>query len=119
MPRGFSKSSESRRGRSSTGGNRSRQPKGKVRNGKSVQYSIKGAKGHTKYIGTTNNPTRRAAQHQHSGKMGPGDRLVVETRPTSRSKAEGVERAKLRSFRQDNGRNPQHNKTNDGKYHPR
>lgn len=119
MPRGFSKSRGSRKGRSSTGGNRSSQPKGQVRNGKSVQYSIKGAKGQTKYIGTTNNPSRRAAQHQRSGKIEPGDRLVVETRPTSRSKAEGVEKAKLRSFRQDNGRNPQHNKTNDGKYHPR
>ena len=119
MPRGFSKGRGSRRGQSSTGGNRSSRRKGQVRNGKSVQYAIKGAGGQTKYIGTTNNPTRRAAQHKQSGKMGSGDRVVVETRPTSRSKAEGVERAKLKSFRQNNGRNPQHNRTNDGKYHPR
>lgn len=119
MPRGFSKGRGSRRGRSSTGGNRSSRQKGQVKNGKSVQYSIEGADGKTKYIGTTNNPSRRAGQHKKSGKLGSGDRLVVETRPTSRSKVERVEKAKLKSFRQNNGRNPQHNVTNDGKYHPR
>jgi len=119
VPRGFSKGRGSRRGRSSTGGTRSSRPKGQVRKGKSVQYSIKGADGKTKYIGTTNNPSRRASQHKKSGKLGSGDRLVVETRPTTRSKAERVEKAKLKSFRQNNGRNPQHNRTNDGKYHPR
>jgi len=119
MPRGFSKGRGSRRGRSSTGGTRSSRPKGQVKKGKSVQYSIKGGDGQTKYIGTTNNPSRRAGQHKKSGKLEPGDRLVVETRPTSRTKAERVEKAKLKSFRQNNGRNPQYNKTNDGQYHPR
>ena len=128
MPRGFSRggggggsgrgNSSSGRGRSSQP-SRASQPKGQVRDGKSVQYSIKGSDGQTKYIGTTNNPTRRAAQHQETGKMGPGDRMNVETRPTSRSKAESVEGGKLRTHRQTHGRNPQHNKTNDGKYHPR
>lgn len=119
MARGFSKGGGFGRGSSPSGRSRSGQPKGQVRGGKSVQYSIKGADGKTKYIGTTNNPTRRAAQHQQSGKLGPGDRMRVETRPTSRSKAEGVENAKLRAHRQANGQNPPHNKTNDGKYHPR
>ena len=46
--------------------------------------------------------------------------MSVETRPTSTSKAEGVESAKLRSHRQaNNGQDPQHNKTRDGKFHPR
>ncbi len=119
MTRGFSKGRGSRRGRSSTGSTSSSRKKGKVKNGKSVQYSIKGADGQTKYIGTTNNPSRRAGQHKKSGKLGSGDRLVVETRPTFRSKAERVEKEKLKSFRQNNGRNPQHNVTNDGKHHPR
>lgn len=119
MPMGFGRSRGSRKGKPSTGRNHSRRPKGQVKNGKSVQYSIKGADGKTKYIGTTNNPSRRASQHKKSGKLSSGDRLVVETRPTSRSKAERVEKAKLKTFRQDNGQNPQHNKTNDGKYHPR
>ena len=117
MVRGFSRGGG--RGRSPSGGGRSSQPKGQVRGGKAVQYSIKGTDGQTRYIGTTNNPARRAAEHQQSGKMGQGDRLKVETRPTSRSKAEGVESAKLREHRQANGQNPQHNKTSDGKYHSR
>ena len=119
MPRGSSRSGSGRRG-SPSGGNRSSQPKGQIKDGKSVQYSItKGSDGVTKLIGSTNNPTRRAAQHQQSGKMEQGDRMNVETRPTSRAKAESVERAKLTEHRQNNGQNPQHNKTNDGKYHPR
>lgn len=92
-------------------------PKGQVRDGKAVQYSIKDAKGNTKYIGTTNNPTRRAGEHRESGKLKGKDKLVVETRAIDRSKAERVEAGKLRSHRQSQGGNPRHNVTNDGKFH--
>lgn len=95
----------------------SRRPKGQVRNGKSVQYSIKSSRGRTKYYGTTNNPSRRAAEHRNSGKLARGDRLRVETRPMSRAKAERVESAKLASYRSSHhGRNPQHNTTRSGQF---
>lgn len=97
----------------------SAKPKGQVRDGKVVQYSIKDPKGNTKYIGTTNNPTRRASEHRESGKLGQRDKLVVETKPVSRTSAEKVERGKLSSHRQQHGRNPKHNTTNDGKFHQR
>ncbi len=92
-------------------------PKGQIRSGKKIQYSIKNSKGDTKYIGTTNNPSRRADEHRKAGKLGRGDKLVVETRAISRESAERVEKAKLASFRKQRGRNPKHNKTNDGRWH--
>ena len=92
-------------------------PKGQVGSGKVVQYSIKNPKGATTYVGTTNNPTRRAGEHRDSGKLGAGDKLVVETRAVSRSAAEKVESAKLGSHRRSQGSNPKHNVTNDGKFH--
>ena len=91
--------------------------KGQVNSGKVVQYSVKNSKGAVTYVGTTNNPTRRASEHRDSGKMGPKDKLVVETRPVSRSSAERVEAAKLGAHRRRQGTNPKHNVTNDGKYH--
>ncbi len=108
----------SRGGGRSSGGNRSGSAKGQIRRGKAVQYSIKSPSGETKYTGTTNNPRRRAAQHSQSGKMQKGDKLRVETKPVSRKTAEGIEARKLADHRNQQGRNPQHNKTNDGQYHP-
>ena len=92
-------------------------PKGQVQRGKTVQYAIKGPDGTTKYVGTTNNPRVRAAQRQESGKLAPGDRLQVQTKPIPRPAAERVEAARIGAHRRQNGANPQHNKTNDGKYH--
>ena len=94
------------------------QPKGQIKSGKTVQYSIKTRKGNTKYIGMTNNPTRRAAEHKKAGKLGRGDKLVVETKAVQRKSAERVEAAKLASHRRRHGSNPKHNTTNDGKFHP-
>ena len=74
--RSFGGKSGGRRSASNVRGARS---KGQVKSRKAVQYSIKDRKGKTKYIGTTNNPTRRAAQHRKTGKLGQGDKLVVET----------------------------------------
>ena len=47
-------------------------------------YTIRGKGGRVRYVGVTNNPRRRAAQHQRSGKRG---RLKVETGGMSRGKA--------------------------------
>ena len=91
--------------------------KGRIRSGKAVQYSIKDRRGNTKYVGTTNNPRRRAAEHRETGKLGRGDKLVVETRAISRRSAESVERGKLASFCRKLGRNPKYNTTDDGKFH--
>ncbi len=93
--------------------------KGRIRSGKTVQYSIKDRRGNTKYVGTTNNPRRRSAEHRKSGKLGRGDRLVVETKAISRKSAESVERGKLASFRRRHGRNPRHNMTSDGRFRRR
>ena len=115
-----SRSSSSRSGggsKRSSGSNGSK-PKGQVKSGKAVQYAIKGPRGGTKYVGTTNNPRRRAAEHRDSGKLKRGDKLVVESRPVPRGVAEKMERGKLASHRDSHrGRNPKHNTTNDGQFH--
>ena len=91
--------------------------KGRIGGGKAVQYSVKNSQGKTKYVGSTKNPRARAAQHQESGKMGAGDKLVVETRAVNRRDAQKVEAAKIKAHRQQHGKNPTHNKTNDGQFH--
>ena len=81
--------------------------------GRSVRgYTIRGRGGKVKYVGITNNPRRRAAQHRRSGKRG---QLRVETGGMSRGKARRWEGAKLGRFRKGNkGRNPTYNKTRSG-----
>ena len=75
-------------------------------------YTIRGRSGRVKYVGVTNNPRRRAAEHRRSGKRG---RLQVETGDMSRRKARRWEGAKLSRFRRNNrGRNPTYNKTKTG-----
>lgn len=107
-------------GRSRSASGASRRPRGQVRHGKSVQYSIKSSRGRTKYIGVTNNPSRRASEHRESGKLTRGDRFRVETRPVSRADAERVESAKLASYRRSHrGRNPRHNTTRSGQFERR
>ena len=105
--------------RSSSISKRSSASKPKGQTSGVVQYSIKNAKGDTKYIGTTNNPRRRAAEHSKAGKLGKGDRLVVETRAVSRKSAESVEAGKLKTHRRRHRQNPKHNTTNDGRFHSR
>ena len=113
--RGVSRSS-ARNGNSSRS-SKSNSSKGKIGGGKAVQYSVKSSRGKTTYVGSTNNPRARAAQHKESGKMGSGDKLVVETRAVSRPDAQKVEAAKIKAHRQQHGKNPTHNKTKDGQYH--
>lgn len=98
---------------------RSTSPRGQIRSGKAVQYAVKGRGGQTKYIGSTNNPTRRAAEHRKSGKMQPGDKLQVQSRAISRGKAESLERGRLQGHRREHGRNPKHNVTSDGQFQRR
>lgn len=120
MARGYRGGGGARRSagsRGSSGSGTGTQRKGQIKSGKTVQYSIKDQKGSTKYIGTTNNPSRRASEHRETGKLARKDKLVVETRAISRKSAESVERGKLASFRKEHGRNPKHNTTNDGKFH--
>lgn len=75
-------------------------------------YTIRGRSGRVRYVGITNNPRRRAAQHRRSGKRG---RLEVETSGMSRRRARRWEAAKLARFRKRNrGRNPTYNKTRSG-----
>ena len=64
-----------------------------------MQYAIKDSDGHTKYLGTTNNPRRRAAEHRDTGKLGAGDKMEVQTKAVSRGAAESVERGRLASHR--------------------
>ena len=113
MARGASRPSGSGGG----GAKRSAHPKGQIKSGKTVQYAVKDAEGTTKYVGTTNNPTRRAAEHQQTGKLVGRDKLVVQTRAIPRKAAESVEAAKLSAHRKATGASPQHNTTSDGKYH--
>ena len=119
MSRGFGRRSSSKSGGTKRGTSSGRAPKqkGQIKSGKSIQYSIKSRDGTTKYVGVTNNPRRRAAQHSGDGKLTGGDRLVVQTRPTSRRSAERVEAAKLATHRRQHGTNPRHNSTNDGGFH--
>lgn len=127
MARGFSgrrgsatggrRSGSSGAGRRSSGSNSRARSKGQVKSGKAVQYAIKDRRGKSTYYGTTNNPRRRAAEHRKSGKLGKGDKLVVETRAIPRKSAERVEAAKLSAHRRQHRRNPKHNTTRDGKYH--
>lgn len=75
-------------------------------------YKLKSRWGRTTYIGITNNPRRRAAQHRRSGKQG---RLTVSTRKMTRSQARRWEAAALSNHRRSNrGRNPRYNKTRTG-----
>ena len=47
-------------------------------------YTLRGRNGRLAYVGVTNNPGRRAAEHRQDGKRGG---MKVETRPMSREAA--------------------------------
>ena len=65
-----------------------------------------------KYVGVTNNPGRRAAQHKSDGKVG---KMHVETPPKTRAEAQTWERRKLATHRRyHKGKNPPQNKTRNG-----
>ena len=75
-------------------------------------YTLRDSKGRIKYVGVTNNPRRRAAEHKRDGKRG---KLKVETRRMPRGFARYWEKRKLARHRKTHrGRNPVHNKTRSG-----
>ena len=75
-------------------------------------YTLRGKNGKINYVGTTNNPSRRAAEHKAEGKPG---KLQAETRPMSRDSAEGWEKNRLSTYRDNHGgKNPPANKTKNG-----
>ena len=80
---GSNRSRSNGAGRRSSGSSTRTRSKGQVKSGKAVQYAIKDRRGKSTYYGTTNNPRRRAAEHRKSGKLGKGDRLVVETKAST------------------------------------
>ena len=53
-----------------------------------VAYSIYNSRGKRIYLGSTNNPGRRAAQHARNGRLPRAGELVVESRPMSWSAAQ-------------------------------
>ena len=119
VARGPGMSSRSGGAQAQRSGSRQQSPKGQIKGGQAVQYAVKGKNGQTKYIGKTNNPRRRAVQHRESGKMGPNDKLEVQSKAISHGKAERLESGRLKGYRQEHGHNPQHNTTNDGQFHLR
>ena len=69
------------------------------------------------YVGNTDNPRARVAEHEFEGKD--FDELVVETGPMTRQSAQRWESRRLKSYRDFVGRNPIYNKTNSGGFHMR
>ena len=91
----------------------------KMRKNQAVVYSIYDSRGKRTYIGSTNNPRRRAAQHARSRKLPRGSKLVVESAPMPRKSAQRLESQKLRGYRRRMHRLPRHNQTADGQYRHR
>ncbi len=83
------------------------------RSGKGVRgYTLRGKYGKINYVGTTNNPGRRAGEHRSEGKPG---RLRTETRPMTRGSAKRWEANRLKTYRSNHGgKNPPHNRTREG-----
>ena len=81
-----------------------------------VAYSIYNSRGKRTYVGSTNNPERRATQHAKSGKLTRGSKLVVESKSMSRSAAQRLEAKKIQGYRSRTGQLPRHNRTSDGQY---
>ena len=96
---------------------RYRRKRGRYRGGSSKGrdvrvYTLRGRRGRVNYVGITNNPRRRAAQHRRDGKEA---RLRVETGGMSRKAARRSESARLASHRRRHGgRNPRYNQTKSG-----
>ena len=105
-----------RRGSSSGSRKFSKSRTGKSSQNKAVVYSIYDSRGNRTYVGTTNNPGRRATEHARSGKLTKRGKFVVESKRTARKSAERLEARKIQGYRSRTGRLPKHNKTPDGQY---
>ena len=82
-----------------------------------VGYTLRCQRNRVLYIGITNNPRAREAEHRLDGKR--FNHLNIETRPMSRDYAEAWEARRLANYRDYVGRNPHYNRTDDGQYHAR
>ena len=80
-----------------------------------VVYSLFNS-GKRTYVGTTNNPKRRASQHRRSGKLSSGGTFKMESRRMSRRSAENLEARKILDYRNRTGKLPKNNKTSDGRF---
>lgn len=77
-------------------------------------YTLRGRSGRVRYVGVTDNPSRRAAQHRRDGKT---SKMHVENRHASRAAALRWERLRLASYRKHHGgKNPPLNKTRSGSW---
>ncbi len=81
-----------------------------------VAYSIYDRNNKRTYIGTTNNPRRRASEHAKSGKLRAGGKLVVESSKMTRKSAEKLEGRKIRGYRNRTGKLPKNNSTSNGRW---
>ncbi|MCE2458937.1 MAG: GIY-YIG nuclease family protein [Dehalococcoidia bacterium] len=117
-------------GRSRTGGRSSGRSRSRSRSARRagssrssargvVAYSIYNSSGKRTYIGSTNNPERRAAEHTRDGRLTRGGELVVESRPMSREAAQRLEAKKIQGYRRRTGKLPRLNRTSDGQHHHR
>ena len=70
--------------------------------------------GKAKYIGITNNPERRNKEHSNSDKN--YDYMELTSGRISRSEAERRESRNLNSYRNATNKNPEYNKTSNGKF---
>ena len=68
----------------------------------------------TVYIGTTNNPKRRNAEHSKSGKN--YTYMKVTSGRISKAEAGRREARNIKSFTKATGRRPKHNQTSSGKF---
>ena len=88
---------------------------GRRRRAGKVGYTLRDSRGRVTYVGVTNNPRRRAAEHRRSGKRGS---MRVETGRRSTGSARSWEARRLAMYRQrDRGRYPLYNKTRTGGWH--
>ena len=77
-------------------------------------YTLLDYLGKIVYIGISDNPLERRAEHRRAGKQ--FKEIKIETKPMSRQHALRWEAWRLKSYRDGTGRNPMYNKTADGDF---
>ncbi len=77
-------------------------------------YTLRDYFGKTVYIGISDNPRARRAEHRIAGKK--FEEIKIETKPMSRQHALRWEERRLKSYRNFVGRMPKYNKTHDGDF---
>jgi len=80
-------------------------------NNDTVVYELKEGR-KVVYIGTTNDPDRREAEHLDDGKR--FSHMLITTRKMTEDGAKKRETDRLYTYRKNQGKNPKYNKDNDG-----